>query len=103
MLSYALLLTMDTAQLDNRDIRTRNHGAILIRIEQPDYFKCYQDPVYRGMSNWNNLDIETRNAESKPLFLKMIKLQIINPYTNYRNDCMNVKSYHKMFHVITTK
>ena len=80
LLSFALLLSKDSAQLDNRDIRTRNHGAILFKVGKPACFKGYQDPVYRAMSEWNNLNVEIRNAETKSRFLHLIKLQIENPF-----------------------
>ena len=80
MLSYAYNLTNDHTLLDQRDIRTRNHEAILFRVEKPEYYKCYQNPVFRAMSEWNNLNVEIRNAETKSQFIGMVKLQIVNPY-----------------------
>ena len=81
LLSYASTLTHDSTYLDNRDIRTRNHGAVLFRIDKLNFYKCYQDPVYRAMSEWNNLSVEIRNSVSKSSFLLMIKHQIPHPYT----------------------
>ena len=63
-----------------RDIRTRNHQAVLFRIDTIDFYKCHQDPVYRAMSEWNNLNVDIRNAETKTRFIKMIKHLIQNPY-----------------------
>ena len=44
-----------------------DHGAILFRIEKPEHYKGYNDPVtvYRAMFEWNNLNVEVRNAKTK--------------------------------------
>ena len=80
LLAYAFLLTKENARLNNRNIRTRNHGAILFRIEKPEHYKGYNDPVYRAMFEWNNLNVEVRNAETKPHLLSLLKRQIDYPY-----------------------
>ena len=80
LLSYAFLLKNDSANLDKRNICTRNHGAILFKIKKPECFKSYHDRIYRAMSEWNNLDVETRNAENKSWFLHLVKSQILNPF-----------------------
>ena len=55
-----LHLQQNPVYLDNRDIRTRNHRAPLFMVDKPDYYKCYQDPVYRAMSELNNQTVEIR-------------------------------------------
>ena len=83
LLSYAFTLTTNVSYLtylDNRDIRTRNHIATLFNIVKPDHFKCYQNPVYRAMVEWNKLHVQIRDTLTKSQFVKLAKLQIVNPY-----------------------
>ena len=82
MLSYAYNLSKDHTLLDYRDIRTRNHGATLFTVIKPNHYKCYHDPMFRAMSEWNDLNVETRNAMTKSQFTCKVKLQINNPYIN---------------------
>ena len=82
LLSYAYSLTADNTLLDHRDIHTRNHEAILFKVKKPDHYKCYQDPMFRAMSEWNGLDVETRNIVTKSQFICKVKLQIDLTYAN---------------------
>ena len=80
LLSYAFYLTKNSIYIDNRNIPTRNHEAILFRVIKLDHFKCYQDPLYLAMSEWNRLNVEIRRALTKCKFLNLVKAQIVNPY-----------------------
>ena len=80
LLSYAFRLSNVAEYLDLRDIHTRQHEAKMFMLQKFDHYKCTQDPYYRAMSEWNNLNVEARNSLTKQQFLNIVKTQIVNPY-----------------------
>ena len=81
LLSYAYALSKKDNLLDKRDIHTRRHQGKLFITYKLNHFKCLQDPMYRAMHEWNNLNVITRNAATKTIFLNCIKAEIVNPYS----------------------
>ena len=47
-----------------REIRTRRHNAIVYETCRPNLEKYKKGAVYRGILEWNNLDVNTRNIET---------------------------------------
>ena len=81
LLSYAYPLSKRDNLLDKRDINTRRHQGKLFISYTLNHFKCLQDLMYRAMHEWNNLNVVTRNAATKTIFLNCIKAEIVNPYS----------------------
>ena len=46
-----------------REIRTRRHDAIIYETSRPNLEKYKKGATYRGVIEWNGLDVDTRNIE----------------------------------------
>ena len=47
-----------------REIRTRRHDAVIFETCRPNLEKYKKGAIYRGIVEWNGLDVDTRNIES---------------------------------------
>ena len=47
-----------------REIRTRRHDAVIYETCRPNLEKYKKGTIYRGILEWNNLDVNVRNIES---------------------------------------
>ena len=47
-----------------REIRTRRHDAVIYETCRPNLEKYKKGAIYRGIVEWNNLDVNTRNIET---------------------------------------
>ena len=47
-----------------REIRTRRHDAIIYQTCRPNLEKYKKGTIYRGILEWNNLDVDTRNTDT---------------------------------------
>ena len=56
-----------------REIRTRRHDAIIYETCRPNLEKYKKGTMYRGILEWNNLDVETRNIDSFQAFKSLQK------------------------------
>ena len=52
----------------NRNIRTRRHDAIVYETCFPLLEKYKKGTIYRGIQEWNNLPVVTRNTDTYPQF-----------------------------------
>ena len=52
----------------NRNIRTRRHDAVIYETCIPLLEKYKKGTIYRGIQEWNNLTVYTRNIDSYDLF-----------------------------------
>ena len=50
--------------LNQRNIRTRMHDAVVFETCKPVLEKYKKGTIYRGVIEWNGLDVNTRNLES---------------------------------------
>ena len=64
------------------EIRTRRHHAIVYETCRPNLEKYKEGAVYRGILEWNNLDVNIRNIETfsrtsrKMQFIDQVPAQI---------------------------
>ena len=47
-----------------REIRTRRHDAIIYETCRPNLERYKKGTIYRGVAEWNNLDVKVRNIET---------------------------------------
>ena len=47
-----------------REIRTRRHDAVIYETCRPNLEKYKKGTIYRGVLEWNNLDVITRNMDT---------------------------------------
>ena len=81
MISFIFNYTGNQELLDVRDINTRRRNGLLFAIEEMEYYKARQDPMYRAMMAWNTLPVFIRNAETKSRLSTLLKNSIVNPYS----------------------
>ena len=55
------------------EIRTRRHDAVIFETCRPILEKYKKGTIYRGILEWNNLDVDVRNIESLNEFKKVQK------------------------------
>ena len=56
-----------------RNIRTRRHDAVVYETCRPILEKYKKGTIYRGIMEWNSLDVDTRNIEEFNGFKKVQK------------------------------
>ena len=62
----------------HREIRTRRHDAVIYETCRPNLEKYKKGAIYRGVMEWNSLDVNTRNIESFLEFKNLQKKWMLN-------------------------
>ena len=60
----------------NREIRTRRHDAIIYETCKPNLELYKKGAIYRGIIEWNNLPVDTRNIETFAAFKEIQKREM---------------------------
>ena len=68
----------NTDIVNNRNVRTRAHDAILFTTVKPNNEKFKRNIFYKGAISWNNLTVAQRNVDTYNVFKTQQKKKLID-------------------------
>ena len=80
MLQYMFTLRQCDSLVDNRDIATRRWNGIVFKVIHSNHYKFYKNPLYRGIVEFNRMDVHLSLIDAKTQFKKALLNSIVNPF-----------------------
>ena len=86
LLMYAFSLKDNTYIIDMRNIPTRGHHGVKLRIKKVNNPRYYRSIYYRAVDAWNKLDASYTTIVDKEVFKRRITSVSGTVYTENRPD-----------------
>ena len=75
--NYIYSRKQDTEYLVTREVRTRRFDAPVLETVRPQIEKYKKGTMYRGIAQWNTLDVQTRNTDEVTTFKEAQKKRMM--------------------------